>query len=426
MVYRIKKVISVHFPEIFEKFETLPDIRKRKEYLIAEIVTAGLFLFIFKEGSRNQFNNDRRDAIFSKNYQRNFHLRLPHPDSIDEVMCVLPTKLLEKLKAELVAHLIEQKCFRTYRLLGKYYFVAVDATGIQTFNKRHCEHCLTKTSKNNVVTYFHYVLEAKLVTSAGHSISLASEFVENQSDVNFDKQDSEQKAFVRLSKKIKKHFPRLPICILADGLYPNNTVFGICKEYDWRFIITLKDGNLKTFNTEANLLKITAKSQLVHRADKCFKTALEYKYLNDIEYDKKYYSWISCMETKTNIKDQSINEKSFVYITDLPQTNETVITVADGGRLRWKIENEGFNTQKNLGYEMEHKYSRSSYVAMKNYYQLLQIAHMINQFVEKTKAFVELLNTCSGETIKSLWIDLNVFMKTIPVTDAQRIAFLSS
>lgn len=44
---------------------------------------------------------------------------------------------------------------------------------------------------------------------------------------------------------------------------------------------------------------------------------------------------------------------------------------ADGGRLRWKIENEGFNIQKNLGYELEHKYSRVSFVALKNYYQIL-------------------------------------------------------
>lgn len=387
---------------------------------------AGLFLFLFKEGSRNQYNNDRLDAVFSKNYHKNFRLRLPHPDSIDEVMRVLSPELLEKLKADLVAHLIEQKCFRAFRLFGKYYFVAVDATGIQTFKERHCEHCLTKTSKNDIVTYFHYVLEAKLVTSAGHSISLASEFVENQSDVNFEKQDSEQKAFVRIAQKIKKHFPRLPICILADGLYPNNTVFKICKEYDWRFIITLKDGNLKTFNTEANLLKVTAKSHFVHRADKSSKTVLEYKYLNDIEYDKKLYSWVSCVETKTKIEDQSIKEQSFVYITDLSQTEETVMPVADNGRLRWKIENEGFNTQKNLGYEMEHKYSRISYIAMKNYYQLLQIAHMINQFVEKTKAFIELLNAYSGGTIKSLWLDLNVFMKTIPVTDAVKTAFFSS
>jgi len=57
----------------------------------------------------------------------------------------------------------------------------------------------------------------------------------------------------QLVAKIKKYFPRLPICILEDGLYPNNTVFDICVKNDWKFIITLKDGNLKTIQAEVDL-----------------------------------------------------------------------------------------------------------------------------------------------------------------------------
>ncbi|MDA3867490.1 MAG: hypothetical protein PF489_12190 [Salinivirgaceae bacterium] len=84
-----------------------------------------------------------------------------------------------------------------------------------------------------------------MVTSSGLAISLASEFIENLHRSDYEKQDCEQKAFGRLAVKIKKYFPRLPICILADGLYPNKTVFSICRGYNWGFIITLKDGNLK-------------------------------------------------------------------------------------------------------------------------------------------------------------------------------------
>jgi len=207
-------------------------------------------MFIFKETSRNAYTNERGDACFAKNYYRLFKLRLPHPDTIDDVTRALPTHFPEELKAQLVSGMIEQKFPREFRFLGKYYFVAVDATGTHTFDKRHCEHCLTKTSKNGVVTYFHYALEAKLVTSSGHAISLASEFIENQANRDYEKQDCEQKAFVRLAEKIKKYFPRLPICILADGLYPNNTMFSICRGNGWGFIITLKEGCLKTFNTE--------------------------------------------------------------------------------------------------------------------------------------------------------------------------------
>ncbi len=51
------------------------------------------------------------------------------------------------------------------------------------------------------------------------------------------------------------------------------------------------------------------------------------------------------------------------------------------GRKRWKIENEGFNTQKKQGYNLEHMYSKN-YQAVKNHYYLMQIGHMIAQIME--------------------------------------------
>ena len=425
IVSRIKSVVAKRFPELFDLFNSLEDNRKRTGYSMGEIVTGALFMHLFKEGSRNSYNDDRRDAIFAKNYYRHFKLRLPHPDTIDEVMRAIKPELMEELKAQLMGSLFEQKVLRHFRFLGKYYFVAVDATGMHTFDHKHCDHCLTKTSKHGVTTWFHYVLEAKLVTSSGLAISLASEFIENQPGRDYEKQDCEQKAFARLAVKIKKHFPRLPICILADGLYPNKTMFSICRDNNWRFIITLKDGNLKTFHQEVGLLRGAQKEQQVCRADKTSRTKLKYKYLNNIEYEGYDYSWVSCDEHTTRLSDKLEETQRFVFITDIEQAPGIVVSTADGGRLRWKIENEGFNAQKNLGYELEHKFSRVSYTAMQNYYHLLQIAHAINQFVEKSADIVDLLNEHSKQTIKALWEDLNTYLKSIPYSQEQLLVFLS-
>jgi len=50
----------------------------------------------------------------------------------------------------------------------------------------------------------------------------------------------------------------------------------------------------------------------------------------------------------------------------------------DGGRLRWKIENEGFNVQKNGGYGLTHEYSKNDNSA-KIFHILMQIAHLLMQ-----------------------------------------------
>ncbi|MFO7657058.1 MAG: hypothetical protein R6W78_08325 [Bacteroidales bacterium] len=379
---------------------------------MAEICAGALFMFLFKETSRNAYNNDRREDKFRKAVYSCFKIKLPQGDTVDDVLRLLPTYLLEMLKAQLVSQLIEKKLFRKFRLLDRYYLIAVDATGMATFDKRHCPHCLTKTSKSGTTTYFHYVLEAKLVTISGLCISVASEFIENLPGRDYDKQDCEQKAFARLAEKIKKYYPRLPICILADGLYPNSTVFNICRKNQWAFIITLKDGCLKTFNTEVNLLRSTALKRTVFRAGKTTRITLEYTFLNDIEYDKHNYSWAVCNEKVTHVKNKSVKTQQFAYITNIRQSVDNVVETADSGRLRWKIENEGFNTQKNHGYELEHKYSRVSYPAMQNYYQILQVAHMINQLAAQTHLFIELLAEHSKQTVVDLWKKLFLFLMT--------------
>jgi hypothetical protein len=425
VISRIRSVIETHFPEIFQNFNDLTDKRKRKDYLMAEIVTGALFMYIFKETSRNAYNNDRHDTCFRKNFFRYFGINLPHADAADEVLRVLPPEELGLLKMNLVRALIEQKIFRKFRFLGKFHMVAIDGTGMATFEQKHCDHCLTKTSKVGVVTFFHYILEAKIVTSTGLSISLASEFIENTPGRDYEKQDCEQKAFGRLAEKIKKHFPRLPICILGDGLYPNNTVFDICAKNDWLFIITLKDGNLRTFQTEVDLLKATARKRSAYRAGRAFQTTLEYAYLNDIEYSGRYFSWVECAETNVDTVSKTTSNQRFVYITNVPQNQQDVIETADSGRLRWKIENEGFNSQKNLGYGLEHKFSRTSYIAMQNYYQLLQIAHMINQLVERSKQVIEILKEHSKQTIVDLWKKLIAYLTMFQCKESVLIPYKS-
>lgn len=377
----------------------LTDPRKRKEYNLAEIVMAAVAMFLFKEGSRNTFNSDRRQETFIKNYERIFGLRMPHMDTVEDVLRMLQPDALEKLKASLVSGLIEKKVFHKFKFLGKRFIVAIDGTGLYSYDKKHCEQCLHKTSSNGTTTYSHHVLEAKLITSQGIVISLCTEWIANNQENQFDKQDCEHNAFKRLAVKLKKLFPRLPICICADGLYPNQHFFAICEQNNWNFIVTFKDGNLPSLQEEIQLLlPLTVKSSTERIiTTKNTRTIQNYQWINDLQYKNTSLHWIECKEQTFTINNTAtqkadlVNTSRFVQITNLSITSNTASEISDGGRLRWKIENEGFNTQKNGGYNIEHKYSRVSFQALQNYYQCLQIAHLINQLVEKSTAIAALL-----------------------------------
>jgi len=368
----------------------------------------GLSLFLFKSGSRNGLNNKRRNGYFSQHYQQMFRMRLPHQDAVADLLCALPNDALEQVKMDLMSELFEQKWLREYRLLNKYYMIAVDATGVVSFNERHCEHCLTKKTKNGKTIYFHYVLEAKLVTHDGHVISLASEWIENPTG-DFDKQDCERKAFQRLAAKLKKQFPRLPVCILADGLYPYENAFNICEENEWKFIFVLPEDSLKTVQEELTLTRRRNPAREAYTVKKGWRIKQEYRYQTGIEYHKKYtLNWVQCIETRT--KMDKTETSYFEYVTNIEPNKENVREIGCGGRLRWKIENEGFNTQKCGDYELEHKFCLNSYNGLKNYYTLLQIAHAINQLIEKGKCITEILKLRPKETLHNLWSNLKGYM----------------
>ncbi len=400
LAHSIPKTISHFFPQFTQELRRVEDYRKKSAYEISELLFGAISLFLFKQGSRNSFNNNRADKDFVSNYEKLFGMRLPHQDTINDLFRKLNPKELENFKTSMIRELIEKKVLHQWRLLGKYFVVAIDGTGVNSYSERHCEKCLTRTSKSGKQTWFHNVLEAKLVLPSGLSLSLATEWIENDSP-EYDKQDCELKAFDRLSVKLKKSFPRLPISIVGDGLYPNKTVFEICEKNNWEYIITLKDGNLPSVWKEVeSLLPLQKENKLDVRTIKEKQENLTtYRWATEINYKVHILNWIKTEE----------DNKKYIFVTSLSVNKKTVAQINFFGRLRWKIKNEGFNDQKNGGYELKHKYSEVSLNATKNYYQALQIAHIINQLVvlgQKLKSYLK-----KKITIKHLWTELLSFLK---------------
>jgi hypothetical protein len=368
---------------------------------------AGLAMFIFKRGSRNN-----TDCSISGNFEDNFiavfGLRLPIMDTVDDFLRKLPPEALEGLKKILVQRLVQKKVVEKWKYMGRY-IVSVDGTGLFSFDHEPFPGCPYKVSKTGKTSWQAHVVEAKLLCANGLSISIATEWLHNTENID-KKQDCEQKAFQRLAKKIKNSYPRLPVTITADALYPNKTIFDTCIKYGWNFIFTFKEGVLKTVWEEIGLLY-----PIMEQTNKLERTLVKTKkgwsietcmYINDLGYKGHILNWIEYQFAYAGCDP----EKKFVHITNIKITRENAWGVSEQGRMRWKIENEGFNMQKNGGYSLEHKYSRKCLEAMQNYYQLLQIGHLINQLTEKLqkvkKAMIQ-----AGTTLKSIIEDAVAVLK---------------
>jgi hypothetical protein len=101
-------VLKRHYPNFGELVNSIPDHRSRRSYEVAELIMAGLSMFIFKRGSRHQADLCV-NASFERNYAIVFGMRIPIMDTVDVFLRKLEPKELEKLKTVLVKHLIEKK-----------------------------------------------------------------------------------------------------------------------------------------------------------------------------------------------------------------------------------------------------------------------------------------------------------------------------
>ena len=312
--------------------------------------------------------------------------RVPHGETINQVFQRVDPDQAQEACIGFTESLIRDKALYPYRLFDRYHVIAIDGTETLTYNHRHCPQCLTRTHHGHT-TYYHPVLEAKLVTPNGLACSLLTEFIENPAP-NPTKQDCELKGFYRLAPRLKERFPRLPLLLALDGLFACGPVFQICRENNWRFMITLKDRDLPSVDEEFKaLLRLQPENRLSWRTGPGGQTVQVFRWVQDITYRDTegrdhLLNVLECRET-TRAADGQETTTTYKWVTNCPITANHVVALANqGGRIRWKIENEGFNCQKNGGYELEHAYSENENAA-KVFYFLMQIAHLIAQLMEK-------------------------------------------
>lgn len=216
-------------------------------------------------------------------------------------------------------------------------------------------------------------MEAKIYFGNNLVCSIATETIENLANYNEKKQneeeikqDCERKAFVRIASKIKKHFPRLPICIVADGLYVSETVLKICQDNQWDYIIRYKEGCAPTIEEEYQ--SIPEKNQTENT-----------EYVNGVLFGDREVNVLKYREIK--IKKGEFVTTEFAWITSIRITDRNAKKLVRAGRSRWKIENQGFNRQKHWQGNIEHACSWNER-AQKNHYLLEQISDFMKQLYE--------------------------------------------
>ena len=214
-------------------------------------------------------------------------------------------------------------------------------------------------------------------------ISLDSEFIENSSSLNVkEKQDCEINAFKRMAVRIKKDYPKYKFIITGDALYATKLIIDICINNNWKYIFNLNDRLRIVFKDFNDYIDVFNDCNI-----KNYFLDKNYKYKN-IHFDIIKY-----VDTK--------KLKNFHYITNFNVTDNNIKNIVILDRKRWKIENEGFFTQKHRTFDITHLNSRNDN-AMKCHYLFIQIAHTIRQLLEQGNILTKSLNLKIKEVSKNL------------------------
>jgi hypothetical protein len=233
------------------------------------------------------------------------------------------------------------------------------------------------------------VLEAKLLGPGDLTLSVGSAFIENEDapaaagrrSAEAIKQDCELKAFSRMAPQLKKDFPQLRLCLAVDALYACGRFFQECQDRRWAFVVTFKPKDLPTAWDEfQRLLPLCPENVLERRPSAGVRQV--YRWVKGVGYtDREGREWsFTAIRLEETVGKETT---TFAWLTPLHVSAKAVEdVVGKGGRARWKIENQGFNRQKNSGLNLQHLYSTDPEKA-KAYYYLLQIAFILLQLLEQ-------------------------------------------
>jgi hypothetical protein len=376
----------VIFPPLFLDVHD-PRDQDKITYPLPSLSFIAILIFLCRLKARRQVKYRLHTPAARATFHSLFGVdRIPHGDTLNNTFACLKPQQLQEVICRINEILIRKKFHALSRILGEYYLIAIDGSGVFTYSKPHCPHCLTR-KQDKRIQYYHPVVEAKLITPDGFAFSLMTEFIENIAEGQ-SVQDCELKAFYRLAKRLKKRFPRLPILLTLDGLYAGGPTFSLCNRYGWKYMIVLKDKDLKSVNEEFHSLRhLQVDNRVTRITGRQREVTQHFQWVSDIAYTdsrgkEHTLNVLECLERKRK-KEGEECQKKFKWITNLTITHKEVAHLAqEGGRNRWKVENEGFNIQKNGGYELEHAYTTNR-TSAKIFYFFLQIAHIIAQLMEK-------------------------------------------
>jgi len=361
-----------------QRFQKLPEQRRAPTFALADTLMAGLALFSLKDPSLLAFQRRALDH----NLHTVFGLpAVPSDSQMRAILDDVDPAALRPVFRDVLRPVQRGKVLEDYVFLNGCYLLALDGVEYFCSQQVHCAHCLTRQQRNGTVAYYHQLLGAALVhPDFPEVLPLAPEPIQRQDGQH--KNDCERNAARRWLQQFRKDHPHLPVIVTEDALSSNAPHVRDLQAAHCHFILGVKRGDHPYLFEQFEQGLLADQVQGVHEQDTRTGASRSWLFVNGLRLNESnqevLVNFVMALEFEA---DDSAHE--WTWVTDLGVRRGNVRQVARGGRTRWRIENETFNTLKNQGYHFAHNYGHGDNHLAVVLALLMMLAFLIDQVQQK-------------------------------------------
>jgi hypothetical protein len=382
-----------------------------------DCLMSALAIFKLKYSSLLQFEKHKIDIPVKQNLKNLFKIKkIPCDTYLREKLDVIDPEVIRPAFTTLFTILQRGKVLEDYVYLDNKYLLLSDGTGYFSSHEVHCKNCCEKHHRNGTTTYYHQFLGTVIVHPDHKEVfPLCPEAIKKEDGAT--KNDCERNATERSLRKFRKEHPHLSVILVEDALASNGPHIKLLRKLDISFITVVKPkGNknlfdwVEAFDWEDELNMDERQGQLSFRDEQGDTHKLRYLNqapLNDT-HSKLKVNFVEYWHIGPNGKVKYHNS----WGTDIHVTQENVYKIARGGRARWSVENETFNTLKNQGYHFEHNYGHGYKNLSTVFAMLMMLAFLIDQVEQRCCGLFQGAFKSMHSTKKYLWEQIRSFFFT--------------
>lgn len=334
---------------------------------------AGLALFSLKDPSLLAF---QRRAV-DHNLRSVFGLTsIPSDTQMRTILDQVEPGQLRPAFRDLFRQLQRGKVLEQYVFLQSCYLIALDGVEYYCSATVHCAQCLTR-QHHGPTYYYHQMGGAVLVhPDFPEVIPLAPEPIQRQDGAC--KNDGERTAARRWLRRFRQDHPHLPVLITEDALSSNAPHIRDLIAARCHFILGVKPGDHAHLFQQVEQRLERDQVAVAGEVDPVRGVTRSYLLVNDVSLNEanqalrvNFLKWVEM--------DARGETQEWTWVTDLVLTETNVGRASRGGRTRWRIENETFNTLKNQGCHFEHNYGHGDKHLATVMALLMMLAFLIDQ-----------------------------------------------